>query len=60
MAFVFFFSSTQYKEGAVTLFALNMNKNEATISLPAHMANGSIEAFVLQSDEAGEQGLYSR
>ncbi|XP_056303112.1 heparanase isoform X1 [Danio aesculapii] len=52
--------STQYKEGAVTLFALNLNQNEATISLPARMVNGSIEAFVLQSDEAGEQGLYSR
>ncbi|NP_001038470.1 heparanase precursor [Danio rerio] len=52
--------STQYKEGAVTLFALNLNKNEATINLPAHLTNGSIEAFVLQSDEAGEQGLYSR
>lgn len=52
--------STHYREGAVTLFALNLNQNEATIGLPAHMANSTIEAFVLQSAEAGEQSLYSR
>lgn len=53
-------SSTHYREGAVTLFALNLNQNEATIGLPAHMANSTIKAFVLQSAEAGEQSLYSR
>ncbi|XP_048022290.1 heparanase [Megalobrama amblycephala] len=52
--------STHYRQGAVTLFALNLNKNEATISLPAHLANGTIEAFVLQSAEASEHSLYSR
>uniref|UniRef100_A0A671M7V9 Heparanase n=1 Tax=Sinocyclocheilus anshuiensis TaxID=1608454 RepID=A0A671M7V9_9TELE len=52
--------STHYRPGAVTLFALNLNKNEVTIILPDHMANSTIEAFVLQSAEAGEQSLYSR
>ncbi|XP_050949842.1 heparanase [Labeo rohita] len=52
--------STYYRPGAVTLFALNLNKNEVTISLPAHIANSTIEAFVLQSAEEGEQSLYSR
>uniref|UniRef100_A0A8C2AHD7 Heparanase n=1 Tax=Cyprinus carpio TaxID=7962 RepID=A0A8C2AHD7_CYPCA len=52
--------STHYRPGAVTLFALNLNKNEVTISLPAHTANSTIEAFVLQSAEIGQQNLYSR
>uniref|UniRef100_A0A672NV19 Heparanase n=1 Tax=Sinocyclocheilus grahami TaxID=75366 RepID=A0A672NV19_SINGR len=52
--------STHYRPGAVTLFALNLNKNEVTIILPDHMANSTIEAFVLQSAEAGERSLYSR
>uniref|UniRef100_A0A673NA33 Heparanase n=1 Tax=Sinocyclocheilus rhinocerous TaxID=307959 RepID=A0A673NA33_9TELE len=52
--------STHYRPGAVTLFALNLNKNEVPISLPAHTANSTIEAFVLQSAETGEQSLYSR
>ncbi|XP_042567373.1 heparanase-like [Cyprinus carpio] len=52
--------STHYRPGAVTLFALNLNKNEVTVILPDHMANSTIEAFVLQSAEAGEQSLYSR
>lgn len=52
--------STRYRPGAVTLFALNLNKNEVTISLPAHTANSTIEAFVLQSAETGQQNLYSR
>lgn len=57
---IFFFFSTHYRPGAVTIFALNLNKNEVTISLPAHTANSTIEAFVLQSAETGEQSLYSR
>ncbi|XP_052392224.1 heparanase-like [Carassius gibelio] len=52
--------STHYRPGAVTLFALNLNKNEVTFILPDHMANSTIEEFVLQSSEAGEQSLYSR
>ncbi|KAK2872596.1 hypothetical protein Q8A67_022493 [Cirrhinus molitorella] len=50
--------STYYRPGAVTLFALNLNKNEVTISLPAHIDKSTIEAFVLQSAEEGS--LYSR
>ncbi|XP_059397821.1 heparanase-like [Carassius carassius] len=53
-------NSTHYRPGAVTFFALNLNKNEITIILPDHMANSTIEEFVLQSSEAGEQSLYSR
>ncbi|XP_073680884.1 heparanase [Garra rufa] len=52
--------SEYYRPGAVTLFALNLNKSEVTISLPAHIANSTVEAFVLQSAEDGEQSLYSR
>ncbi|XP_056587207.1 heparanase isoform X1 [Triplophysa dalaica] len=52
--------STQYKQGAVTLFALNLNKGQVTITLPSHIANSTIEAFVLQAPEPGEQSLHSR
>ncbi|KAL2076845.1 hypothetical protein ACEWY4_027554 [Coilia grayii] len=52
--------STSYKRGAVTLFALNLGKSTAEISLPAYLANSTAEAFVLQAPEPGEQGLLSR
>lgn len=52
--------STHYKQGAVTLFALNLNKGHVAITLPAHIANSTIKAFVLQAPEPGEQSLYSR
>ncbi|XP_051537656.1 heparanase isoform X1 [Myxocyprinus asiaticus] len=52
--------STNYRQGAVTLFALNLNKSQATISLPTHISNSTIEAFILQAAEPGEEGLYSR
>lgn len=52
--------STHYKQEAVTLFALNLNKGQVAITLPAHIANSTIEAFVLQAPEPGEQSLYSR
>lgn len=54
------FFSTQYKQGAVTLFALNLNKGQVTITLPSNIANSTIEAFVLQAPEPGEQSLHSR
>lgn len=54
------FFSTHYKQGAVTLFALNLNKGQVSITLPGHIANSSIDAFVLQAPEPGEQSLYSR
>ncbi|TRY60897.1 hypothetical protein DNTS_035160 [Danionella cerebrum] len=52
--------SMLYRQGAVTLFALNLNKHEVRLSLPSHMRNGTVQAFVLESSETGEQGLYSR
>lgn len=58
--FFFLFFSTNYERGAVTLFALNLSKNTAKISLPSHLANSIAEAFVLEASEPGEQGLLSR
>lgn len=52
--------STNYKRGAVTLFALNLSKSNAKISLPSHLVNSSAEAFVLEAPKPGEQGLLSR
>uniref|UniRef100_UPI003AAF5F50 heparanase isoform X1 n=1 Tax=Centroberyx gerrardi TaxID=166262 RepID=UPI003AAF5F50 len=52
--------STSYRSGAVTLIAMNLSKSPARVSVPAHMANSTAEAFVLQSDQPGEEGLYSR
>ncbi|XP_072518930.1 heparanase [Salminus brasiliensis] len=52
--------SSSYRRGAVTMFALNLGKNPATISLPARFSNSTIEAYVLQAPEPGEEGLKSR
>ncbi|XP_029920606.1 heparanase [Myripristis murdjan] len=52
--------STYYRNGAVTLIAMNLSKSPARVSLPAHISSGTVVAFVLQSDQPGEQGLYSR
>ncbi|XP_055035360.2 heparanase [Misgurnus anguillicaudatus] len=52
--------STHYKQGAVTLFALNLNKGQVTVTLPTQMANSTIEAFVLQAPEPGKKNLDSR
>ncbi|XP_057216823.1 heparanase [Triplophysa rosa] len=52
--------STHYKQGAVTLFALNLNKGQVTITLPSYIANSTFEEFVLQAPEPGKQSLYSR
>ncbi|CDQ84222.1 unnamed protein product [Oncorhynchus mykiss] len=51
--------STSYKSGAVTLFALNLSKSPARIAVPAMVSNSTVEAFVLQSEQPGEEGLYS-
>ncbi|XP_076835540.1 heparanase [Brachyhypopomus gauderio] len=53
-------NSSSYRQGAVTLFALNLSKRPIGIGLPACISNSSAEAFVLQSAEPGEEGLYSR
>ncbi|XP_029564775.1 heparanase isoform X1 [Salmo trutta] len=52
--------STSYKSGAVTLFALNLSKGPARISVPVTISNSTAEAFVLQSEQPGEEGLYSK
>ncbi|XP_029547788.1 heparanase isoform X2 [Salmo trutta] len=52
--------STSYKSGAVTLFALNLSKSPARIAVPAMVSNSTVEAFVLQSEQPGEEGLYSK
>lgn len=52
--------STRYKNGAVTLIAMNLSKSPARLSLPKFVFNSTAEAFVLQSDQPGEEGLYSR
>uniref|UniRef100_A0A8C7S6C7 Heparanase n=1 Tax=Oncorhynchus mykiss TaxID=8022 RepID=A0A8C7S6C7_ONCMY len=50
---------TNKKSGAVTLFALNLSKSPARIAVPAMVSNSTVEAFVLQSEQPGEEGLYS-
>ncbi|XP_010875572.2 heparanase isoform X1 [Esox lucius] len=52
--------SASYRRGAVTLFALNMSKSPAMITLPAALSNSTAEAFVLQSDQPGKEGLFSK
>ncbi|XP_055722570.1 heparanase-like isoform X3 [Salvelinus fontinalis] len=52
--------STSYKSGAITLFALNLSKSPASIAVPAMVSNSTVEAFVLQSEQPGEEGLYSK
>ncbi|MCJ8740897.1 hypothetical protein PDJAM_G00064450 [Pangasius djambal] len=52
--------SSSYRKGAVTLFALNLSKEQVVIDLPALVSNSTVEVFVLQSAEAGEDGLHSR
>ncbi|MCI4386677.1 hypothetical protein PGIGA_G00065240 [Pangasianodon gigas] len=52
--------SSSYRKGAVTLFALNLSKEQVVIKLPALVSSSTVEVFVLQSAEAGEDGLHSR
>ncbi|XP_062339919.1 heparanase [Osmerus eperlanus] len=53
-------NSTSYKSGAVTLIAMNLSKSPSRIAVPAQASNSTAEAFILQSDQPGEEGLYSR
>ncbi|XP_037609561.1 heparanase [Sebastes umbrosus] len=46
--------------GAVTLISLNLSKKPVWIVVPASVSSSTVEAFVLQSDQPGEDGLYSR
>ncbi|XP_033846187.1 heparanase [Periophthalmus magnuspinnatus] len=49
-----------FTNGAVTLIAMNLNHKAVRVSVPAHMASSTVVAFVLESDQSGEEGLYSR
>ncbi|XP_041825224.1 heparanase [Melanotaenia boesemani] len=49
-----------YRSGAVVLMSMNLSKKPARISVPALISNSTVDAFVLQSDRQGEEGLYSR
>ncbi|KAG8010416.1 Serine/threonine-protein phosphatase 2B catalytic subunit gamma isoform [Nibea albiflora] len=49
-----------YRTGALTLISMNLSKKPARISVPALVSSSTVEAFVLESDQPGEDGLYSR
>ncbi|KAK3524187.1 hypothetical protein QTP70_021870, partial [Hemibagrus guttatus] len=51
--------SSTYRKGAVTLFALNLSKKQMVIKLPEIVSNSTVEVFVLQAAEPGEDGLRS-
>lgn len=40
--------------------SMNMSKKPARISIPALLSASTVEAFVLESEQPGEEGLYSR
>uniref|UniRef100_A0A7N8WRH5 Heparanase n=1 Tax=Mastacembelus armatus TaxID=205130 RepID=A0A7N8WRH5_9TELE len=49
-----------YRSGAVTFISMNLSKKPARISVPGLVSSSTVEAFVLQSEQPGEEGLYSR
>uniref|UniRef100_A0A1A8FBB9 Heparanase n=2 Tax=Nothobranchius korthausae TaxID=1143690 RepID=A0A1A8FBB9_9TELE len=49
-----------YSSGAVVLISMNLSKKAARISVPALVSGSTVDAFVLQSDTVGEEGLHSR
>ncbi|KAG7217776.1 hypothetical protein INR49_010128 [Caranx melampygus] len=50
-----------YRPGAVTLVSMNLSRRTSRISSPPLVSSSStVEAFVLQSEQPGEEGLYSR
>ncbi|XP_068609262.1 heparanase [Brachionichthys hirsutus] len=49
-----------YGSGAVTLMSMNLSEKPATISVPALASSGTVEAFVLESGQPGQEGLSSR
>lgn len=40
--------------------SMNLSKKTARISLPRILSSSTVEAFVLESEQPGEDGLYSR
>uniref|UniRef100_A0A3P8UGV3 Heparanase n=1 Tax=Cynoglossus semilaevis TaxID=244447 RepID=A0A3P8UGV3_CYNSE len=53
-------NTNSYRNGAVTLMSLNLSRKTARISVPTLVSSSTVDAFVLQSDRPGEEGLYSR
>ncbi|MEQ2176127.1 hypothetical protein GOODEAATRI_024883, partial [Goodea atripinnis] len=49
-----------YTSGAAVLIFMNLSRKPARISLPALVSSSTVDAFVLQSIEPGEEGLKSR
>ncbi|CAL8322612.1 unnamed protein product [Lota lota] len=49
-----------YSKGAITLMAMNLGARPSRLTLPAQLSLGTVEGFVLQSDQPDEAGLYSR
>ncbi|XP_043951677.1 heparanase isoform X1 [Gambusia affinis] len=49
-----------YPGGAVVLIWMNLSRKPVRISLPALVSSSTVDAFVLQSNQPGEEGLQSR
>lgn len=49
-----------FRNGAVTLIAMNLNHKAVRVSVPTYMASSTVVSFVLQSDQSGAEGLLSR
>ena len=49
-----------YSKGAITLMAMNLAARPSRLTVPAQLSRSTVEAFVLQSDQPNEAGLYSR
>ncbi|XP_071328203.1 heparanase isoform X2 [Trachinotus anak] len=53
-------NTDSYRSGAVTLISMNLSEKPARISAPPLVSSSTVEAFVLQSEQPGQEGLYSR
>ncbi|CAB1425353.1 unnamed protein product [Pleuronectes platessa] len=53
-------NTKSYSRGALTMMSMNLSGKPARISTPALGSSGTVEAFVLQAERPGEEGLYSR
>ncbi|TWW66152.1 heparanase [Takifugu flavidus] len=49
-----------YRNGAATLMSMNLSYKTARISLPKCLSSSTVEAFVLEPEQPGEEGLNSR
>ncbi|KAM6976093.1 heparanase isoform 1-T1 [Tautogolabrus adspersus] len=50
----------RYRRGAITLISMNLRNKAVRILVPARLSSSTVEAFVLESEHPGEEGLYSR